>query len=64
MSLLKFFLNYPAIDDEINPARPRRDDELLDHPDIASMSQRELADLPLPIPTAKQMPQRQLEKCE
>ncbi|XAZ24415.1 hypothetical protein LVY75_14485 [Sinorhizobium sp. B11] len=40
-----------------------RGDDLLDHPDIASMSQRELADLPLPVPAPGRPLQRQLEKC-
>lgn len=63
MSLLKFFLSPTNLDKEVSQTKYDRDVDLLDHPDIAAMSQRELADLPLPILTPKRMPQRQLEKC-
>jgi len=58
MSMLKFFLSQSS-----PSGRAQRqydeDEDLLDHPDIATMSQRELADLPLPIPAPKRSQQPQ-----
>lgn len=62
MSLLKFFWNQTDPGSEFSQADDDWDGDLLGHPDIASMSQRELADLPLPTPIPKRLPQRQLEK--
>jgi hypothetical protein len=59
MSLLKFFLS------EIISAAEAKADDPLAHPEIAAMSQRELADLPLPYPASRQ-PARErqpLPKC-
>ncbi|MDR6663947.1 hypothetical protein [Rhizobium sp. 1399] len=63
MSLLKFFLSQSDPAARVSQSEYDGDEDLLDHPDIASMSQRELADLPLPIPAPKRPLQRQLEKC-
>jgi len=60
MSLLKFFLNQPSPAAGVSQSEYDRDEDVLDHPDIASMSQRELADLPLPVPAPKRPLQRQL----
>jgi hypothetical protein len=63
MSLLKFFLSRPDPAARVSQGEYDGDADLLAHPDIASMSQRELADLPLPVLAPKPPLQRQLEKC-
>lgn len=63
MSLLKFFLSQSGPAARVSQSEYDGGEDLLDHPDIASMSQRELADLPLPVPVPKRPLQRQLEKC-
>lgn len=63
MSLLKFFLSQSACDETAARTGLDWEEDLLGHPDLASMSQRELADLPMPIPVPESIPQRQLEKC-
>lgn len=56
MSLLKFFLNQSNPVSRVPQSEHDRGDDLLDHPDIASMSPRELADLPLPVPAPGRPP--------
>jgi len=63
MSLLKFFWSQTDPGTRTSETKYDWDDDLLGHPDIASMSQRELADLPLPVPAPERPLQRQLEKC-
>ncbi|MBB3592149.1 hypothetical protein FHX08_002493 [Rhizobium sp. BK529] len=58
MSLLKFFLSQ-ATPGKVAQRKYAEDEDLFDHPDIATMSQRELADLPLPIPAPRRSPQTQ-----
>ncbi len=59
MSLLKFFWN------EIIPATEMTADDPLAHPEIAAMSQRQLADLPsiYPAPKPTRHEDRPLPKC-
>jgi hypothetical protein len=52
MSLLKFFWSQ-STPSWVAQRKYDEDEDFLDHPDIATMSQRELADLPLPIPAPK-----------
>jgi hypothetical protein len=63
MSLLKLFWSQPNPGTSSSPTEYDWDVDLFDHPDIVAMSQRELADLPLPMPASHRTPQRQLEKC-